>query len=369
MKFSISRSDLKISLTRVAFGLPRKSLNPILDNYVFEIQDGQLVISATDTMTTAFLTLDDVEYTDSSYRVILPSKKLAALAAAAPEGEIDFDIAPRKAVVTAQTSEWVLNLADASQFPSLPSLGNVSWKPVSRQPFFEAFSMVKPAISFDVGSPALCMVDISSSIFRAFDRSRLHQVESEYQVPDFSVPSYVCNDFANLLRGSSAEEFYIARGNNGFAAKIDNLKVIVAGLTAEFPDASGALLKPTLTNDIELEVSVGDLLSAVKRSRVTADFDTKVVTLKVSADTMRVSTKERAGSHTTETVQCATKSDETVVAHVNFLHLEDALNSCPSSNAIITFGKPEGSKLPSVRVISPEHRYDAVLSQIRADLL
>lgn len=369
MKFSIDKVELQNAVSKAAFGLPKKAFNPIFQNFVFEIENNALIISATDTVTTASVSLTNVEYTDSSYRVLFPSNELIALAKSAPEGELEFDIAPRKAVVTSNRSEWVLNLADASSYPELPVLKNVPWKPVNRQPFIEGLRAVQNAASFDFGAPGLCMVNVSNNIFRASDRARLHQMEIDYVVPDFSIPSGVVKDFLSILKTSDDEEFYVAKGTNGFAARVGNMSMIVAGLTAEFPDVTGVLLKPTLTNDIEISVDVADLLAAVRRSRITADEETKVVTLKVSKDTLQVSTKVKTGHRMVENVECLYDGGKTVAANINFVHLEEALKSSPVTNVTMTFANPEGTKLPSVRIKATESGYDAVLSQIRMDLI
>ena len=369
MKFNISRVILLNALTKASFGLPKKALNPIFNNFVFEVSENTLTISATDTLTTASVTVDDIDCEDSKFRVVMPAAELMQLAKTAAEGELEFDIAPRKAVITGNKSTWVLNLADASGFPQLPALKNVPWRPVNRQPFIEGLVAVQSAVSYDFGSPGLCMVDVSNNIFRASDRMRLHQMELDHVVPDLSIPTYVVKDFIGVLKTADSEEFKVARGSNGFAALIDNLQLIVGGLSAEFPDVTGMLLKPTLTNDIEVSVDVSDLLAAVRRTRVTADDQTKVLTLKIAENEMQVSTKSAIGSRTTEKIECLSSNTSTVVANLNYSHLEDALKASPLTTVRLFLGKMEGTKAPSVRISATEAGYDAVLSQIRMDLV
>lgn len=370
MKFFIDKADLQSVLSKAALALPGKSIVSLLDNFVFELEANTLTVSATDTTTTIAVTEDVVVAEESNFRAILPAKKLIAIAKSAYEGEITFDIAPRKAVITSRTSEWVLNLADASQYPNLPSVGNVPWKQVNRVPFLDALTRVSSAVSFDSSSPGLCMVNISNNIFRASDRAHLHQMESEYGVPDFSISAFSIKTLTSALRMSASDEFSVVRGKNGFMAKIDRLTMSVAGLTAEFPDVTGVLLKPTLVNEAEIDVDKEDLLSAIRRTRVTVDADTKILSLRVSPHGLIVATKEAiSNSRASEKVEIGYSGKDIVEANVNFFHMEQALLASHTSNVKLTLGKREGTKLPSVRLISQDGLFNAVMSQIRVDIL
>lgn len=370
MKFSIDRNALSDTLRKVSLALPAKALSETLKTFVFEVENDDLKVSATDTMTTITVTQSVFDAEESNYRAILPADKLLNIAKTASEGELTFDIAPRKAIITSRKSEWALNLLDASQYPSLADVKDLKWKPVNRVPFLEALSAVQTAASFDSSSPGLCMVNVSNGIFRASDRVRMHQVESEYGVPDFSIPSFSLKSFMRLLQMSSSEEFHIVRGTNGFMAKVDNSILTVAGLEAEFPDVTGTLLKPTLVNTVEVSVDVQDLVNAIQRTRVTVDEETRLLNIKVSPKGMVVSTKDTvSNSRASEQVEVAYAGSETVTANVNAYHMQAALSSVPVSSATLTFGKNEGTKLPSVRIYANDNLYNAVLSQTRTDLL
>lgn len=370
MKFSVDRTQLHTALTKVSYALPAKLINETLKSFVFEVENGALSITATDTQTTIQAVLDVFDTEESNFRAILPSDKMLYIAKNAHDGELTLDIAPKKAVITSRTSEWMLNLLDASKYPNVVLPKDVPWKPVNRVPFLESLLRVSAAASFDVSSPGLCMVNVSNNIFQASDRARMHQVESEYGVPDVSIPSFSVKTLTSLLKMSQSEQFSLVRGKNGYMAKIDGLVLTVAGLVAEFPDISGSLLKPTLVNNIEVVVDTQDLLKAIKRTRVTVDSVTKMLSVKVTPSKLTVSTKEEiTNSRASERLEVGYSGNETVEANVNVFHMIDALTHCPVSTATLTFGKREGTKLPSVRLVADDGMYNVVMSQTRTDII
>jgi DNA polymerase-3 subunit beta len=370
MKFTVDRKVLLDTLNKASFALSPKIINETLKTFVFELENNVLTVSTTDTVTTAQVTTEVFDAETSSFRAILPSDKMLSIARTAHDGEMTFDVAPRKAVITSKSSEWVLNLFDASQYPNITAPKEVPWKPVSRNPFIEAVTAVMSAASFDASSPGLCMVNISSGYYRASDRARMHQYQSDFGVPDLSIPSFSVKPLIAILKTSSSAEFFVVRGKNGFMAKVDNLILTVAGLSAEFPDVTSALLKPTLVNTVEVTVDVNDLTQAIKRTRVTVDSVTKLLSIKVTPQGMSVSTKEPvSNSRAIETVEIGYAGKESVDANVNVSHLYDALNSSPTTTVTMTFGKKERTKLPSVRIFSTDESYNAVISQTRIDIL
>src|ERR1700735_191224 len=90
MRFIVSTSTLLRQLQAVSGALSNSTVLPILENFLFEIKDGNLTISATDLQTsmTTSLTVEAKE----NGRIAIPSRILLETLKSLPEQPIAFNI-------------------------------------------------------------------------------------------------------------------------------------------------------------------------------------------------------------------------------------------------------------------------------------
>ena len=91
MKFSISSSALSSKLQNLAKTLSAKPSMPILNNFLFEVVDGVLTLTTSDSETTmkAALKLDE---SDSNGRFTVPSRTILDATRELPDQPLHFDI-------------------------------------------------------------------------------------------------------------------------------------------------------------------------------------------------------------------------------------------------------------------------------------
>src|ERR1700759_5729343 len=90
MRFIVSTSTLLKQLQAVSGALSNRTVLPILENFLFEIKDGNLTISATDLQTsmTTSLTADARE----NGRIAIPSRILLDTLKSRPEQPVSFSV-------------------------------------------------------------------------------------------------------------------------------------------------------------------------------------------------------------------------------------------------------------------------------------
>src|SRR5690606_5734355 len=90
MRFIISTSALLKQLQAIGGALSSNTVLPILENFLFEIHDGTLTVSATDLQTSMTTSLQ-VEAKDSG-KIAIPSRILVDTLKTLPEQPVTFTI-------------------------------------------------------------------------------------------------------------------------------------------------------------------------------------------------------------------------------------------------------------------------------------
>ena len=91
MRFVVSSAALYSHLQAISRVINSKSTLPILDCFLFNIEDNKLTITASDNETTLDTVLEIVE-SDGNYQFAIPSKTLLDAIKELPEQPIAFDI-------------------------------------------------------------------------------------------------------------------------------------------------------------------------------------------------------------------------------------------------------------------------------------
>ena len=93
MKFVISSSLLSQRLQTLGRVIPSKNSMPILDNFLFQVADGKLTITASDNEVTLRTTVDLVE-SDGNLSFAINAKMLQEAMKEIPEQPLEFTINP-----------------------------------------------------------------------------------------------------------------------------------------------------------------------------------------------------------------------------------------------------------------------------------
>ena len=126
MRFIVSTSTLLKQLQSVSGALSNSTVLPILENFLFEIKDGTLTISATDLQTsmTTSLTVEAKE----NGRIAIPSRILLDTLKSLPEQPIAFNIDDNTFAIeiNAGDGKYKLSGENGEDFPKIPVVENAS---------------------------------------------------------------------------------------------------------------------------------------------------------------------------------------------------------------------------------------------------
>jgi DNA polymerase-3 subunit beta len=127
MRFIVSTSTLLKQLQSVSGALSNSTVLPILENFLFEIKDGNLTISATDLQTsmTTSLTLSEAK---ENGRIAIPSRILLDTLKSLPEQPIAFSVDDKTFAIeiNAGDGKYKLSGENGDDFPKIPVVENAA---------------------------------------------------------------------------------------------------------------------------------------------------------------------------------------------------------------------------------------------------
>ena len=125
MKFIVSSTYLLKQLQVLGGVINSSNTLPILDNFLFDIQQNKLVVSASDLETTMSATLD-IE-SDNEGSVAIPAKLLLDTLKTFPEQPLTFVVEENNTVeISSNHGKYALAYADGNEFPKSVSLEDPS---------------------------------------------------------------------------------------------------------------------------------------------------------------------------------------------------------------------------------------------------
>lgn len=152
MKFSAQRESLLTPLQHVVGAVERRQTSPILGNVLFEAEDGQVVLTATDAeiemQARCALQVEEEGATT------VPARKLLEIGRNLPDSaRVDFESSDGKALFRSGRSRFTLSTLPAAEFPKIDALDSPQEVTLSASELHQcirntAFSMAQQDVRF-----------------------------------------------------------------------------------------------------------------------------------------------------------------------------------------------------------------------------
>src|SRR6056297_18637 len=121
MKFVISSTELLSHLQSISRVISAKNTLPILDNFLFQLQDNELKITASDLETTLITTIS-LENVNDEGSIAIPARILTDTLKEFPDQPLTFDINPETfgVVITTENGKYNVVGQNGEDFPQMP---------------------------------------------------------------------------------------------------------------------------------------------------------------------------------------------------------------------------------------------------------
>ena len=343
MKFIVSSSYLLKQLQVLGSVINSSNTLPILDNFLFELDNNQLTVSASDLETTMSANLEIDSTSQGS--VAIPAKLLLDILKTFPEQPLTFTIEENSTVeISSNSGKYAIAYAPGEEFPNAVSLEEPSTTLVPAEVLATAISKTIFAAGNDDLRPVMSGVFFQFSpeglIFVATDAHKLVKYAradvKASQVADFIMPKKPLNILKGIL-GASDAEVKIDYNDANATFSFENYVLTCRLIDGKYPNYEAVIPKE---NPNKLLINRTQFLSSVRRVAIFANKTTHQIRLKIAGTELNISAEDIDYSNKAdERLTCDYQGDDMQIGF-NSRFLTEMINNLNSDNVQLEMSLP-----------------------------
>jgi DNA polymerase-3 subunit beta len=308
MKFSVSSSELLKQLQIAGGAIGSNPVLPILEDFLFSIENNTLTITATD-LETSITTQLDVQ-SDANGVVAVPARILLDTLKALPQQPITFSVDDENQGIQITSSYGKYRLAgeEGEDFPKIPEPDAVDTIGVPAQKLSKGINKTLFATSNDELRPAMTgvyfQVDFNKLTFVATDAHKLVKYTFNGITSEVSTSFIVPKKALNLLKSAlpADEEVQLSFNKTNAFFSFGNTKLTCRLIDARYPDYNAVI---PVDNPNLLTAVRSDFQNSMKRIAIYANKTTNQVILNIATDSLTISAQDLDFSNeATEQLSC-----------------------------------------------------------------
>jgi DNA polymerase-3 subunit beta len=343
MKFIVSSSYLLKQLQVLGSVINSSNTLPILDNFLFELNNNQLTVSASDLETTMSANLEIDSTSEGS--VAIPAKLLLDILKTFPEQPLTFTIEENSTVeISSNSGKYAIAYAPGEEFPNAVYLEEPSTTLIPAEVLATAISKTIFAAGNDDLRPVMSGVFFQFSpeglIFVATDAHKLVKYArtdvKASQVADFIMPKKPLNILKGIL-GASDAELKIDYNNSNATFSFENYILTCRLIDGKYPNYEAVIPKE---NPNKLLINRTQFLSSVRRVAIFANKTTHQIRLKIAGTELNISAEDIDYSNKAdERLTCDYQGDDLQIGF-NSRFLIEMLNNLTSDEIQLEMSMP-----------------------------
>ena len=298
MNFIVSSSYLLKNLNAINGVITSNPVVPILDNVLFEIENGNLLITASDLQTSVMVEIQVESKGDGS--VAIPAKILIDTLKNLPEQPVTFSIDDENYNIEINSDNGRYKLAgeNATDFPKVPQITDSYSIDLSSELLSNAISNTIFSTSTDELRPAMTGIFLklstSSCTFVSTDGHRLvRYVRSDISGDEVDHEMILPRKSLNLLKSTlpsekSSDVKLEFNASNAFFS-FDNVKMVCRLIDERYPDYENVI---PLDNSNNIVIDKSEVLSSLKRISIYANKTTNQIRFKISGGEILISAED-----------------------------------------------------------------------------
>ena len=349
MIFIVSTSTLLKQLQAVNGASSSSTVLPILENFLFEIKENVLTISATDLQTSMTTSLP-VESKEEG-KIAIPSKILMETLKTLPDQPIAFTIDDNTFAIeiSAGDGKYKLSGENGEDFPKIPVVENASSVNLPASVLAEAINKTIFAVSNDELRPAMtgvyCQLTPQHLTFVSTDAHKLVRYRRMDAKADSSASFILPKKALTLLKSSlPSDDVNVSVEYNSTSAffRFGNINLICRLIDERYPDYE-AVIPQNNTNKLTLDRSL--FLNSLRRVVIFANKTTHQVRLKITGSELNISSEDIDFSNEAhERLSCQYEGDDMEIGF-NAKFLIEMLNNLSGEEVSIEMSTPNRAGL------------------------
>ena len=344
MKFIVSSGILLKELQKLIGVINPSNTLPVLDNFLFNLEDGVLQITASDleTTMTAQLAVDSTE--DGT--VCIPAKIIVDSIKAFPEQPLSFIMnkESHQVEISSDFGKYGVAMIDADDFPRLPEIPDASHTLVSAGILADSINKTLFASGNDDLRPVMSGVffQFSSSdlTFVATDAHKLVRYRrtdlSSDNPAEFIMPKKPLNLLKSTLSGMD-DEIKIHYNETNARFEYDNISLSCRLIDGTYPNYEAVIPQE---NPNVMNIDRKQFLSSVKRVSIFSNKTTHQIRLKIAGNELHISAEDIDFSNKAfERLDCEYDGDDMEIGF-NSRFIIEMLNHLDSELVRFEFSAP-----------------------------
>ncbi|MFP4090045.1 MAG: DNA polymerase III subunit beta [Cyclobacteriaceae bacterium] len=349
MKFVVSSSALLKQLSAVNGVIASNPVIPILENFLCEVRNGKLIITASD-LQISMITEMDVEAEESG-SIAVPARILIDTLKNLPEQPVTFTIDNNtyNIEIHSANGHYRLSGENATDFPKAPLVDDGDAVEIPSDVLSNAVSNTLFATSTDELRPAMTGVYVNlkdaNSTFVATDGHRLiRYLRSDVQSGSNTSLIIPRKALSLLKTALPAERLPVSMQFNASNVyfKFGTIRLICRLIDERYPDYENVIPQ---NNHITMTIRRLELLSSLRRIAIYANKTTHQVRLKISGDQLQISAEDLDFSNeASEQLHCEHEGDDIEIGF-NARFLIEMLNNLDSDEVVLKMSAPNRAGL------------------------
>jgi len=343
MKFIVSSSYLLKQLQVLGGIINNNNTLPILDNFLFDLDNNTLRVSASDLETTVSSSLD-VESSEKG-TVCIPARLLLDTLKTFPEQPLTFTVEDNNTVeISSNHGKYALAYAAGEDFPQPVTLkdpsatilqGDILATAISKTIFASGNDDLRPVMSgvfFQFNTDGLTFVATDAHKLVKYTRNDLKATETA----EFIMPKKPLNLLKGILAGSE-EEVTIEYNESNAKFTFDNTEMICRLIDGKYPNYEAVIPKE---NPNKLSIDRNQFLNSVRRVSIFSNKTTHQIRLKIAGAELNVSAEDIDYSNKAEErLTCDYQGDDMQIGF-NSRFLTEMLNNLTSNQVSLEMSLP-----------------------------
>jgi len=351
MNFIVSSSYLLKNLNSISGVITSNPVVPILENVLFEIEGGNLLITASDLQTSVMVELQVESKEDGS--VAIPAKILIETLKNLPEQPVTFSIDDQNYNIEINSDNGRYKLAgeNSADFPKVPGVNDGYSSDINSEILNSAISNTIFSTSTDELRPAMTGVFFKLSStgcsFVSTDGHRLVKyirtdIKGDEVDHDMILPRKSLNLLKSILPTDKSSDIKLDFNASNAYFSFENIKMVCRLIDERYPDYDNVIPSD---NSNTVTITKSELLGSLKRISIYANKTTNQVRFKITGSEILISAEDLDFSNeANERISCEHDGDDIEIGF-NAKFLIEMLSNIESEKVILKLSEPNRAGL------------------------
>lgn len=341
MEFKINSKALEKLLSRIIPAVPTRTPMPILENFLLEINNGLLTVSATDLEISLKSSINVTS--DENIKIVIPAKLFFDIVRSLDDTIINFKVNSNfKIKMVVDNGTYNIGYAFSNEFPEILDVNKEKEISMSGSLLKKSIDQTSFALSKEDMRPAMTglLIEFTPDTlnFVSTDGHRLvrysHKNIKSQNDEQYIIPERAISVLSKLI-GEGDVKLFLSKTHIAFLS--GDIEFTTRLIGEKYPAYNSVI---PLENENLLKISTKELLATVRRMILFSSANSKQVKLSLSTNMLNVSAEDiDHGSNAEENISCEYIGEPMNIGF-NTIYLSDILSHINSDKAIFKLHSP-----------------------------